>query len=518
MKKLLALMAMTAAAGWAGTARAAGVERHFALIVGYNGAPADSADGAVQSLRYADDDALAFYRLENEVGADAIVLTIPDSDTRRRYPQAAESVRPPTKTELLAAIADLNVRMEQAARAGDTPSLLFFYSGHGARTHADGSDDVGLTLADGILSRTELHEQVLARLRAAVVHLVIDACYADALVRPRDLDAQTVAVDPAELAKQLSGSMAALHPNVGVVAAGPSDAPAHEWDLYQAGVFSHEVISGLRGAADVNGDGRVEYSELAAFLASANGEVIDPRARVRGVIHPPATQVRAALIDLKPTPNPKPAWLVGIPASAGRLYVEDERGNRIVDAHAEVGFAMSFAVPAGEPLFVRNDNREADLLLRPGERMPFELLALHARPIRSRGAIESSLRAGLFVRPYGPSYYSGYVDRADIVPVAHLASGLAPPAVLAAPAAREEPRAPGVLKWSLRGAGVALATSSGVFAVLAWKARQDFQGTSVERQAADASDRFRLDTTLSISFMASAVACTAASYLIQWRR
>jgi hypothetical protein len=512
MKKLLALLAL-GAAGWAGTARARGVERHFALIVGYNGAPVDSAEGAVQELRYADDDALAFYRLENEVGADAIVLTIPDSDTRRRYPQVADSVRPPTKAELAAAIDTLNARMQQAARAGDTPALLFFYSGHGARTHGDGGGDVGLTLADGILSRAEFHEAVLGRFRAAVVHLVIDACYAEALVRPRDLEAQTIAVEPAELAGLLSRNVSALYPNVGLVVAGPSDAPAHEWDLYQAGVFSHEVISGLRGAADVNGDGRVEYSELAAFLAAANGEVVDPRARVRGVIQPPAAQARAALIEL--SPNPRPAWLVGIPASAGRLYVEDERGNRIVDGHAEVGFAMSLAVPAGEPLFVRDDSREAELLLRPGERMPFDRLALGARPVRRRGAIESSLRAGLFVRPYGPSYYSGFVDRADMVPVTHLSPAVMPPAVVAA---RDGPRAPAALKWSLRGAGAALATSSVLFAGLAWKARQDFQSTSMERQAADASDRYRLDTTLSISFAASAVACGAVSYLIEWHR
>jgi uncharacterized caspase-like protein len=47
--------------------------------------------------------------------------------------------------------------------------------------------------------------------------------------------------------------------------ASASNTQAHEWDDYQTGVFTHELLSGLRGGADVNGDGRVEYSEMAAF-------------------------------------------------------------------------------------------------------------------------------------------------------------------------------------------------------------------------------------------------------------
>ncbi len=55
-----------------------------------------------------------------------------------------------------------------------------------------------------------------------------------------------------------------------VVIATARDQQTHEWDAYAGGVFTHQVISGLRGAADVNRDGRVEYSEVHAFLTSAN--------------------------------------------------------------------------------------------------------------------------------------------------------------------------------------------------------------------------------------------------------
>ena len=45
---------------------------------------------------------------------------------------------------------------------------------------------------------------------------------------------------------------------------------AHEWSAIESGVFTHELLSGLLGAADVNADQRIEYTELQAFIAAAN--------------------------------------------------------------------------------------------------------------------------------------------------------------------------------------------------------------------------------------------------------
>jgi hypothetical protein len=506
MRSVLILLA--ALLCWPAAARASGKERYFALIVGYNGKPG-TADAQVQPLRYADDDALAFYQLQKETGADAILLTIPDADTRRRYPVATETVRAPTSAELFQAVDTLAARMEAAARAGDTPTLTIFYSGHGARTQSDGGGEAALTLHDGLLSQTALHERVLGKLRSGIVHLVIDACYAEALVRSRDVDAQTVDLAPSQMATLLSQTASARHPNVGLVIASRSNAIAHEWDLYQSGVFSHEVISGLRGAADVNGDGRVEYSELGAFLNAANREVVDPRARVRSVIQPPAVRARAALICIGP--GARTGWLVAIPSSAGQFYIEDARGNRIVDGRAELGFAMAVAVPAGEPLFVRNNDREAELLIRAGNRQPFDRLDFRDRPLRSRGAMESSLQAGLFVMPFGPAYYSGYTDRQDMVSVADL-----PRALLSTSPAPATPATSTttVLRWGLRGAAGALVASSAIFGALAVDARADFNATNVEREAAAASDRYKLDTRLALTFLLSAGVCAAASYFV----
>jgi hypothetical protein len=500
---------LLATLGLTGTAFATGEERYFALIVGYNGRPAGTTDPQVQPLRYADDDALAFFQLQRETGGESVLLTIPDTESRRRYPQAAEVARPPSQSELFQAIDSLNARMDAVKRGGDAPVLVFFYSGHGARTQADGSGEAALTLMDGPLSQTALQQQVLGKARATLVHVIIDACYAEALVRSRDVNAQTVELAPAEMAARLSRTATARFPHVGVAISSHSDAPAHEWDVYQSGVFSHEVISGLRGAADVNADGRVEYSELDAFMTAANREVVDPRARVQGIVQPPSIRAHAALIRIGPAA--RTGWLAEIPSSVGSFYVEDLRGNRIADGHAERGFAMAVAVPAGEPLFVRTADREAELTVRAGHRQPFAGLDFRPRPLRSRGAVERSLQSGLFVMPYGPAYYSGYVDRQDAVAVVELPRDPVPAAV-AAP--RTESSARGALEWTLRGAAGALLVSSAAFGALAWDAYGDHQDTSFQRPAMEAEDRYRLDRTLAISFLISGAACAAASYLI----
>ena len=67
------------------------------------------------------------------------------------------------------------------------------------------------------------------------------------------------------------------YPRAGVIVATSGDQETHEWSRYHGGILSHELRSALSGAADVNGDGRIEYSELRAFLAAANARVQEPR-------------------------------------------------------------------------------------------------------------------------------------------------------------------------------------------------------------------------------------------------
>jgi hypothetical protein len=463
-------------------------------------------------LKYADDDALAFYELQREAGGRSILLASPDADTRQRFPEAAEAARAPTLEELERGMASLREEMLGDMRAGRSTVFFFFYSGHGVR----GRDGKGaLTLRDGEIDQHMLFDRVLSQAPAEVIHMLVDACHAEAMVRARDGDEHAVTLTPADIAAYLSQTTLNQYPRVGLVMASSSDGTANEWDLYQSGVFTHEVISALRGAADVNGDGRIEYSEIEAFLSAANREVPDPRARLHAIVKAPIVAPRAVLADLRS--NQTSGRLTGITASTDSFYIEDARGNRLADGRPELGFSMSLALPANQRLFLRRGGEEAELVLKPGTDLPFKELTFRGRQIRARGSVENALRAGLFLAEYGPAYYRGYVDRQDMAavplapapPVLETSRGGMPPPV---PAARRS-----WLRPTLFGAAGALLASSMVFAGMAWNARIENQN-AVERDSPDVVSRFRADTALTAGALVASVACAAIAFFASGER
>ncbi len=488
-------------------AEARAQEPGYALIIGFNGSPPSAGGSAPPPLRFADDDAMAFFELKRELGDRAVVLAAPDPDTRRRYPHTADLAQAPTLEAVGQAMARFEEEMRADVRNGRTPSFLFFYSGHGV-LGADGQ--VALTLSDGMLTQRLLYEGVLDHVPAGVItHLVVDACHAEALARPRDGNAEVVTLSPADIAAYVSQSLPARYHLVGMAIASGRDGNAHEWDAYQSGVFTHEVISALRGAADINGDQRVEYSELGAFLAAANREVRDPRARLQAIVRAPVSAPRSPLADLSRARGT--SRLTRIPAAPEAFSIEDSWGNRLVDGRPELGFAMSVVLPANLGLFVRRGNQEAELTLHPGVDAEFRSLAFRDRPLQARGAVESSLRAGLFLAQFGPAYYRGYVDRQEDI----IAVPVAPDLGLLAEPPTDVPRTKhwSVARSSLVGAAAALLGSSVFFGGMSYGAWRESQG-AVERQATTAANRFQLDTALTAGFLLSGVACLAATWLV----
>jgi hypothetical protein len=233
--------------------------------------------------------------------------------------------------------------------AGEEPELVFFFSGHGVR---DESGSAALSLLDGALTRTWLYEQLLGRVSARAIHVIVDACHAEALVRPRDVDATLEPLEPVERQSYLDTATLTRFPNVGAVLASSSGAQSFEWDAYRSGVFAHQLLSALRGAADVNGDARVEYSEVAAFLSAANLRVKDPRARLDIVIRPPPVDRRTPLLNLSTLSGQfqlrgraEGAWARG-------FFIESERGERLLDVFPEQTATLALRLPLGERLYL----------------------------------------------------------------------------------------------------------------------------------------------------------------------
>ena len=95
---------------------------------------------------------------------------------------------------------------------------------------------------------------------------------------------------------------------------------------------------------------------------------------------------------------------------------------------------------------------------------------------RPRSATAAALHRGLFLAPYGPLYYRGFVDRR-----ADVAVRLTPPRPNARPAW------PAYLSWS---GAAALLIASAVTGGLALDARADWRGTQLQGPAMQARLRY----------------------------
>ncbi len=209
-----------------------------------------------------------------------------------------------------------------------------------------------------------------------------------------------------------------------MILAHSADQQTHEWDRYRGGIFTHELLSGLRGGADLNGDGRIEYSELGAFVAAANSAVTDPRARLQVVVHPPASDRRAPVLTHFDLVGARVLLFTGTDT---RVYtVEDGRGVRVADLRRSGDRPGWLRLPQGD-VFVQRKTAEID---EPGEETKVsavmggiilaEALSFEPGQRQGRGALDQAFRRGLFATPYGAGYYAGYTDREGLLGVADL--------------------------------------------------------------------------------------------------
>src|SRR5262249_39525202 len=153
------------------------------------------------------------------------------------------------------------------------------FAGHGGVDASRGY----VSLEDGRLSGNELGAEIVSRIGAHSIHMILDACNSYLVAYARG---------PGGTRRPVKDFASAVYdlgrdPRVGLLLSTSSATESHEWDAFQAGVFSHEVRSGLYGAADADGNGNVSYREIAAFVARANEAIDNDRFRPHVFAHAP---------------------------------------------------------------------------------------------------------------------------------------------------------------------------------------------------------------------------------------
>ena len=395
---------------WPGTAPAADpAESRHVLIVAHN----KSLDRGIKPLQFADDDGARYWELFQGSGARVSLLSVLDAETARTHPRAARAARIPWMRNLVQEVGRIAAAVKRDNRAGRRTTFTFIYVGHG---NVSKSGEGYVNLQDMRLRRRDFFQLVVDRVPADSVHLVIDACKSFFLLSrgPKKWKDDRSGHSYGEQVRAfLARNSLESHPHVGAILSTSGDEEVHEWSAFRSGVFSHQLRSALSGAADINGDGRVEYSEVGAFIAAANYKVAHQRVRIRPFLRAPPSNRHVALADVR---QPRRGVVLELaPSDRGHYSVEDQRGVRRVDLNKSPGRGLRIAlVPASYRYFIRRGDRES--VLPAGQRRVVRLASLTSGPARAnaRGSVDSTFHASLFDHPYSRSFYEGYLATSEL--------------------------------------------------------------------------------------------------------
>jgi hypothetical protein len=372
----------------------------FALIVGVNaGSSPDQTP-----LRYADDDAARYLDLFRALGARSYLLARLDANTRALHPQAAAEAQPPRLRELRAAVDALARDIAQARARGVKSTLNEINAGHGEARDAG----LFLTFEDGALGDAQLLRDVVDRAAADQSHLIVDACNAYLLARARGPGSDR---RPFKGFVELEAAARAGH--TGYLLSTSSSGEAHEWAGFEAGVFSHEVRSGLYGAADADGDGQVTYAEIAAFVHRANAAIANERFRPQVLARPPRDG--DLLLDLRARRETELRFGAADERDAHYL-LEDAQGVRLLDFHPTAAAPVHLVRPSGQgALYLRRVADGAERLVPRADGV-VQLDQLPVTPARSagRGAAHEAF-GKLFAMPFDAAAVLAWQrDQADL--------------------------------------------------------------------------------------------------------
>lgn len=467
----------------------------FVVVIGNN-----SGGDERTPLAFADDDAARFFVQSIPSAKRAWLLTTFDRESARAYPDLVDVAREPTRLELARVLGEVGWTMREAKKSGASTELVFFYAGHG---DVDVGGEGYLIFGDGPFTRADLQHQVLDASPADTNHVLIDAC-ASFFMTPRGGPKSSGAtrLSPT-LLDAIRGKQSDVSARTGVFVSTSGAEEVHESSGLGGGVFSYLLRSALAGAGDVNGDGRVEYAEAAAFVVQASAGLDDPRARLEVHARAPARQPHAALADL--ATSGAEHFLVVDGGVGRRVRILDSHGAPFLEAFPPDGQALTLAL-VGSPFYVvQSSGQEAVFVPRRAGAYALSSLVFDDAPLPRGVHRETAILKGPFER----SFVDGYVVGRDLSPP----KDGAPLVVAWAPGGEAAFEMPwGVVGGITLGVGFALLMGSVVATVGNALAFADYQQDAVSNRQIDPTRAIAVEAwrVAALGFLTGAIVVGAA--------
>lgn len=294
-----------------------------------------------ETLKYAGTDAKKLSQTMNEIGGirDGNSLILTD----------------PTKAEIDKAFADFASLIQKEGGNAKRTEFLFYYSGH--------SDENSFLLGDEVYDYAELKDS-LNKVPTDVHVVMLDSCFSGNFVRTKGGSRQ----------KAFLMDDSAIVKGHAYLSSSADNEASQESDIIQASYFTQALVTGLRGAADSSGDGRVSLNELYYFafnetLSSTETSTIGPQ-------HPSYNITLVGSGDLVLTDLSEAEASVYIPAeSEGKFFFRNKDNILVSEINKIKGTEIALALPAGfysVTVVTGTVTKQRNFVLQKGERIPLE--------------------------------------------------------------------------------------------------------------------------------------------------
>lgn len=375
----------------------------FSLIVTNN----RSLTTGRPDLRFADDDGVQYAKLFAErMGRQRVMLlTRFDTESARLHPGWVKETQPPTLDNVRARVAELAEMLRAARAEGLQTAVTLLLAGHGDVEKGQGF----IELEGGRLTAAMLDQEVIAKLPADRVHLIIDSCNSYFMLSPRKAGGMR-----SRATVESRVDLVTRYPHVGALLSTSAEALTYEWSELQSGIFSYLVRSALRGGADADANGSLSYREVAAFVDTATRDIVNELYRPRVLALGPQGNLNDELAPLNAvTANTVLELTQG---ASARLTVRDAQGVRVLDVHSDGDRPMALVLPDDDGPYEVLEHAVPPVLrqLNGGARVRLEQTARMSADTIARG--EAPVFSALFKSPFGGTAIADFDARQKAAP------------------------------------------------------------------------------------------------------
>ena len=234
--------------------------------------------------------------------------------------------------------AALNGDIERSRSTFRRVEVIFYYSGH--------SDEENILLGGERISYGEFKDAIMA-LKADVRIAILDSCASGAMTLPKGVIRKSPFL--LDTAYDMKG--------YAFMTSSSASEAAQESSRLKRSFFTHNLISGMRGAADMNQDGRITLNE--AYQFAFDGTLTQTEKTMAGPQHPSYHIQMSGTGDVVITEIWKSsAVLVFGKDIAGKIYIHNRDNVLLVELKKTGGREISVGLEAGSYRIMNIDDAD----------------------------------------------------------------------------------------------------------------------------------------------------------------